>query len=420
MFVHHYQRKYVIYLLNKSYKEPITVTRERKIRNRKYDDDILQALLTIWYASNQICSKRLVPFIPDLLASLEKFGHIALPIEVRNRLLTISAPTIDRLLKSKRVEINKSISTTRPGSLLKKQIKIRTFADWNDVVPGFMEGDLVAHCGNSTEGQYLNTLVLTDIASGWTEFFSLIKKSEAEVIAALQIAQKLLPFPLLGLDTDNGSEFINYGLLEFCKAQKITFTRSRAYKKNDQAHVEEKNGSIVRRLIGYDRYEGLAAYNALSEIYGTLRLYVNFFQPSLKLLSKKREGAKVSKQYDKAQTPYQRLLYSSNISEIIKTKLREKYNALDPIVLLKNLEKYQSNFWQYAWKPAVSNSILKEFQDLAIRPSSEHAERTVVREHASYEVRQRQFLKGEEYIKLQFDQALRYLYYFIAKVTYFN
>ena len=149
---------------------------------------------------------------------------------------------------------------------LKHQIKVRTFADWNDVIPGFLEGDLVAHCGETTSGAYLNTLVLTDIASTWTEFFPLLNKGEVEVISALKVAQDVLPFPLLGLDTDNGSEFINYGLLGFCEENKITFTRSRAYKKNDQAHVEEKNGSIVRRLIGYDRYEGLEAYHALGEL----------------------------------------------------------------------------------------------------------------------------------------------------------
>lgn len=201
--------------------------------------------------------------IYDLLTALERFGHLSISMEVRNRLLTISTSTVDRLLETKRQENSKGICTTRPGSLLKKQIKIRTFADWDDVVPGFLEGDLVAHCGDQIGGAFLNTLVLTDIASTWTEFFPLLRKSEADVIAALKVAQQILPFSLIGLDTDNGSEFINYTLLNFCKTQKITFTRSRAYKKNDQAHVEEKNGSIVRRLIGYDRYEGLAAYNSL-------------------------------------------------------------------------------------------------------------------------------------------------------------
>lgn len=240
---------------------------------------------------------------------------------------------------------------------MKKQIKIRTFSDWNDVVPGFFEGDLVAHCGDRVNGSFLNTLVLTDIASTWTEFFPLLRKSEADVIAALKVAQQLLPFLLLGLDADNGSEFINYALLEFCKMQKITFTRSRAYKKNDQAHVEEKNGSIIRRLVGYDRDEGLGAFNALSELYAVLRLYINFFQPSLKLISKKRDGAKVTKKYDKAKTPYQRLLHSPHVSDKAKEKLKEQYNNLDPLCLLRNLEKLQNNFWKHAWKSDNVNSL---------------------------------------------------------------
>lgn len=167
----------------------------------------------------------------------------------------------------------------------------------------------------------------------------------------------MLPFTLLGLDTDNGSEFINYALLDFCRKHKITFTRSRAYKKNDQAHVEEKNGSIVRRLIGYDRFEGIDAYNALSELYATLRLYVNFFQPSLKLISKKRDGAKVTKKYDKAKTPYQRLLTSTHISDQAKVNLKNQYEQLDPVDLLKDLQKLQDNFWKYAWKEQAPTVI---------------------------------------------------------------
>jgi hypothetical protein len=171
--------------------------------------------------------------------------------------------TADRLLKKERDLKGKGISTTKPGALLKKQIQIRTFADWDDVTPGFMEGDLVAHCGGDVSGSFLNTLVLTDIASGWTECLPLLCRGSANVVSGITITQQVLPFTLLGVDTDNDGEFINYELLNFCKSQKITFTRSRAYKKNDQADVEEKNGSIVRRLVGYDRYEGTEAWHAL-------------------------------------------------------------------------------------------------------------------------------------------------------------
>ena len=353
-----YGRKYAINLFN-AMEIGLDVTKtENRLKKKKYDEALRLALLTIWNAANQICSKRLVPFIPDLLSALERFGHLSLPADVRAKLLTISAATVDRLLETERKESKKGLSTTSSGSLLKHQIKIRTFADWNDVIPGFLEGDLVAHCGTSTHGAYLNTLVITDIASTWTEFFPILVKGEAGVIAALKMAQELLPFVLLGLDTDNGSEFINYVLLEFCKLNAITFTRSRPYKKNDQAHVEEKNGSIIRRLIGYDRYEGLDAYNALSELYAVLRLYVNFFQPSLKLLSKKRDGAKVTKKYHKAKTPYQRLMLSPHLTEIEKENLEKQYHKLDPIDLQNRLVKLQDNFWKHAWKPGPEDLSL--------------------------------------------------------------
>lgn len=354
-----YGRKYAINLFNSTETDSSANKTLKRQNNKKYDEALRQALLTVWNAANQICSKRLVPFIPDLLSALERFGHVSLPEDVRAKLLTISPATVDRLLETERKEGKKGLCTTTAGSLLKKQIKIRTFADWDDVVPGFLEGDLVAHCGTKTNGAYLNTLVVTDIASTWTEFFPILVKGELNVIAALKVAQKLLPFAFLGLDTDNGSEFINYALLEFCKLNAITFTRSRAYKKNDQAHVEEKNGSIIRRLIGYDRYEGIDAYNALSELYAVLRLYVNFFQPSLKLLSKKRDGAKVTKKYDKAKTPYQRLMLSQHLTQIEKEKLETQYNSLDPVDLLNNLVKLQDNFWRHAWKPSGGVDVIE-------------------------------------------------------------
>lgn len=349
-----YQRKYVIGLLN----APDSNGIEKKQRGRtpKYNQPVRDALLMTWYAANQICAKRLVPFLPELVRVLEQHGHLSLTSQVREQLLSISISTVDRLLAAQRQKQGYGIRTTKPGGLLKKQIKVRTFADWNDVVPGFLEGDLVAHCGDRTDGAFLNTLVLTDIVSGWTEFLPLLMKSAANVIQGIYIVLELLPFPLLGVDTDNGSEFINYELLNFCKEHKITFTRSRPYKKNDQAHVEEKNGSIVRRMVGYDRYEGIDAWHALADLYAVLRLYVNYFQPSLKLLSKKRDGSKVTKKYDKAQTPCQRLLSSEHISEAIKAKLKQEYERLDPINLLKQIRNYQEKFWQYAWSRQISQA----------------------------------------------------------------
>ena len=279
-----YKRKYAISLLNK---EPINSLPTKRLSiSVKYDEAVKSSLITVWCAANRICSKRLKPFLPEFIGSLERHGHLSLTSEVRAKLLSISTGTIDSLLKSERIKLgNKAITTTCSGSLLKKQIKVRTFADWNDVVPGFFEADLVAHCGGSTEGSFLNTLILTDISSGWTECLPLMCKNKENVINGLEVAMEMLLFKVLGIDTDNGSEFINYALVQFCNDNNITFTRARKYKKNDQAHVEEKNGSIVRRLVGYDRFEGAEAWQALTELYANVRLYVNFFQPSLKLLS---------------------------------------------------------------------------------------------------------------------------------------
>ena len=198
------------------------------------------ALVTVWKAANRICARRLMPFLPDFVAALERFGHLSLAGEVRERLLAMSPATADRLLYHERHPAGSTISTTRRGKLLKHQIPVRTFFDWNDLAPGFVEADLVAHCGEGAEGAYLNTLTLTDIATGWTECLALIRRSEADVSAAIHAVRQRLPFPLLGLDTDNGGEFINYDLFRYCEKEKITFTRSRAYRKNDQAHVEEK------------------------------------------------------------------------------------------------------------------------------------------------------------------------------------
>jgi hypothetical protein len=281
---------------------------------------------------------------------MERHGHLRLPADVRARLLSISPATADRLLRPERETIRDAVSTTRRGNLLKHQIQVRTFADWDDVVPGFLEADLVAHCGGNTSGAFLNTLVLVDIATGWLECLPLLRKSAGDVIDGLRVADDLLPFPLQGVDTDCGSEFINYDLLDYCEERQITFTRARTHRKNDQAHVEEKNGSVVRRLVGYDRFEGRKAWEALGQLYRVLRQYINFFQPSLKLVAKERRGAKVSKKYDLAKTPYQRVCSSEHISAQHKDQLTREYAALDPVHLLAQMETLQDNLWQFSWR----------------------------------------------------------------------
>ncbi len=341
-----YNRKYAIQLLNsKQVADPLP----RRLTSQIYDEQVRHALVILWQAANQICSKRLVPFLPELVDAMERHGHIRLAIDVKKRLLNISASTVDRLLKPEREQKRLSISTTKRGNLLKNKIQVRTFTDWDDVIPGFLEIDLVAHCGGNTNGPFLNTLVMVDISTGWLECMPMLRKSALDVIDGLNVAKDLLPFDVRGIDTDCGSEFINYELLDYCEERQITFTRARTHRKNDQAHVEEKNGSVIRRLVGYDRYEGLKAWERLACLYKILRKYINFFQPSLKLLSKERLGAKVSKKYDKAKTPYQRILLSSHINGSVKKRLTFEYKNLDPVNLLDNIQKLQDSLWNVAW-----------------------------------------------------------------------
>lgn len=342
-----YERKYAIRLLNST--DAPTTTSKSRLACQKYDNQVRQALISVWCAANQICSKRLVPFLPQLIEAMERHGHLRLPGDVRGRLLSISPATVDRLLRSERESTKLGVSTTRRGNLLKNQIQVRTFADWDDVTPGFFEADLVAHCGGNTNGAFLNTLVMVDISTGWLECIPLLRKSSEDVIAGLRVADELLPFPLQGLDTDCGSEFINYDLLDYCEDNHITFTRARTHRKNDQAHVEEKNGSVVRRLVGYDRFEGHKAWEALAQLYRVLRMYVNFFQPSLKLIEKERLGAKVSKKYDSAKTPYQRILLSEHVSPEQKKLLTTEYESLDPVGLMAQLQALQDELWRYSW-----------------------------------------------------------------------
>lgn len=332
-----YHRKYAMTVLRKQPKR-LQVLREPA---RRYDEDVRSALIMIWNAANKICSKRLVPFLPEFIEILDRFGHLNVSSDVKGKLLAVSPATVDRLLRQERAKHPRGRATTRPGNLLKQQIKIRTFAEWNDVEPGFFEADLVAHCGDHVDGSFLNTLVLIDISTCWIELAPLLRKCDADVTAALNAIRAVMPMLMLGLDTDNGSEFINHELFEYCEREKITFTRSRPYKKNDQAHVEQKNGSVVRRTVGYDRFEGVTSWNCLMNLYRVLRLYINFFQPSCKLVKKERIGSRVKKIYDTARTPYQRVLNAPQVSADSKRKLKELYEALDPLVLFEQIGQLQ-------------------------------------------------------------------------------
>jgi hypothetical protein len=343
-------RKAAIRLLNRQGK---SVASKRRGRKRKYDTAVAEALRLVWEASDRLCSRRLQPFLPEMVKILRRHSEQQVDAATEALLFGISPATIDRLLKPhRRLGGRRGLTTTRPGSLLKSSIPIRTFADWQEGKAGFVEADLVGHCGESTEGFYLNTLCAVDVASGWTECLPVWGKGQDRVGGAVHRMRQRLPFPLLGLDSDNGSEFINQHLFTYCQREKITFTRSRAYKKNDSCHVEQKNGNVVRRLVGYDRYTSKAAYQCLERLYASVRLYLNFFQPTMKLVSKTRHGAKVNKVYDTARTPYQRLREAGALTEVKNEELAATYHNLNPVHLLKQINENLESLWKLAQHPA--------------------------------------------------------------------
>ncbi|HEX7295096.1 MAG TPA: transposase family protein [Pyrinomonadaceae bacterium] len=314
----------------------------KRQRRSLYDEKVQVALVKLWRIMDYICGKRLQPLLPELITVLERHNEFSCDRETRAKLLQISPATIDRLLQPERRKHElRGRAGTKPGTLLKKQIPIRTFAEWDELRPGFAEIDLVGHDGGVAAGDYCQTLDLTDIATTWTETQAVRNKAQTWVFAALKEIRQNLPFPLLGIDSDNGSEFINKYLTDYCQKQKLTFTRSRPYRKNDNCFVEQKNYSIVRRAVGYQRYDTELQLQLLNELYATLRLYTNFFQPTMKLQSKERVGSKVIKRYDRAQTPYQRVLATAQVNAAAKQRLREKYKTLNPAALKRRLMRLQ-------------------------------------------------------------------------------
>lgn len=321
--------------------------KKKRKRPCTYDRPFLDILEQIWIIADGICGKRLTAFIRTALPTLERYKEITLSDNtVRARLLSISPATIDRLLAPVRSRWwDKGRSHTKPGTLLKHHIPIRTFSDWNEKTPGFFEIDLVAHDGGSGYGDFLQTLDATDIATGWTETCPVRTKAQRWVLQALCDIKRDVPFPMLGIDSDNGGEFINNHLLRFCEAAKLTFTRSRPFRKNDSCFVEQKNYSIVRKAAGYYRYDNEHQMALLRELYSHLRLYTNFFQPVMKLLSKERIGSVVHKHYDKPQTPFQRLLAEPSVSAEIKEKLARQFEHLNPAELKRTLAKIQNDLF---------------------------------------------------------------------------
>jgi hypothetical protein len=330
-----YHRKHAIRVLTA---EPAT-PQARPGAGRIYQEAEKEALIVLWEAADRICGKRLKALLPELLEAMERHSHLQLEQGIRAQLLAMSAATIDRQLCGVRKQAyggrKKKVALNR----IRKMVPVRTFADWGEVRPGYLEVDFVTHCGERTVGSFVHTLVLTDVASGWTECVALPVREQTLVVEAISGISRKLPFPLLGVDTDNDSAFLNDTLFGYCSDHGIVFTRSRAYHKNDQAWVEQKNGAIVRKLVGYGRLEGLTATAALRRLYEGSRLYINFFQPSFKLKSKHREGARVHKEYHLPEIPYRRLMGHDDIPPETKEMLRQTMQGLDPVLLLKRIRE---------------------------------------------------------------------------------
>ena len=339
-----YHRKAAIRVLTKKVKSEVN----HKGRPTRYNA-VLQPLRSIWEASDRLCSKRLKPFIPEMIQVLRRQGEMHMDSNTEAQLAKLSPSTIDRMLRPYRQRGGrKPLSATQRSKLLKSSIPIRTFADWKEDKPGFLEIDTVAHCGESLAGFYLSTLCGVDVATGWIEPIPVLGKGQVRVKSAVHHIRRRSPFPILGLDSDSGSEFLNFCFSRYCQEEKIIFTVSRPYKKNDSCYVEQKNGNIIRRLVGYDRYSSKAAYQSLERLYDIVRLYVNFFQPSMKLRGKTRQGAKVHKVYDTAQTPYQRLLNSVVLNQSKKAELAATYNGLNPVRLLRQINDNLNQLWKLA------------------------------------------------------------------------
>ena len=338
-------RKAAIRLLNKAERP-----RARNPgRPRRYGPEVLAPLAQAWESGDRMCGKLLQPVLPDLVDALERHGELALPERVKQDLLRMSASTIDRRLERYRRVGLRQPKVKKPGwTGLKAEVPIRIWSEWRDVAVGSVQADLVLHCGETTEGFYLTTLCVIDVASGWTELQPVWGMNQTEVIASIHIATRRLPFKLRELHSDNGSEFLNHKLLAWCYREGVSFTRGRSYRKNDQAYVEQKNWQAVRRLVGYDRLESKEALSLLQQLYSCIRLQANFFRPVRKLVGKERLGAKVVKHYDEPRTPYQRLLASGALAEGQEADLEAVYLKINPALLRQRIDQLQRKLWALA------------------------------------------------------------------------
>ena len=352
---------------------------ETRGRKRTYTPELMIPLRKVWTSLDYACGKRVAAGMDDVLDALVRAGELSCGAHVVDMLRAMSAATIDRVLAPDMAATTlRGRSTTKPGTLLKSQIQIRTGTEWDDAVPGFIEIDLVAHCGDSTRGEYCNTLDAKDIATGWTETRAVKNKAPVHVFEALKDIRRTLPFPLLGIDSDNGSEFINDELLRYCQTENLTFTRSRAYRKNDGCHVEQKNWSVVRQNVGYARFDTPEELDVLREIHALVRLHTNFFMPSAKLLSKTRDGSRVTKRYDSPTTPYRRVLARDDAVEKTKAALTVRFETLNPADLRRRIGKLQTELYKLnarknpKWKEEVEASNVEYIYSEATNQSLEY------------------------------------------------
>jgi hypothetical protein len=338
-------RKYALQLLKGTLcRRPRQVGARPRGRPARYGPGVVVLLKRLWAMFGFMCGKRLACAIRINLAVLEKFDELrGLNTPTRERLLSVSPATIDRLLAQERKKIRlKGRSHTRPGSLRKSLIPLRTFGSEDQKAPGYVEVDLVAHDGGSSRGDFLHTLTLTDVATGWTEVRAVRNKAQKWVFPALQALVEQLPFAVKGLNADNGGEFINHNLYSWCQLHNVAFTRSRAYRKNDNPYVEQKNNAVVRSAVGYLRYDTQEQLRLVNQLYAHVRLLVNFFYPSMKLVEKVRVGARVHKRYDAPRTPYQRVLDCTLIAEAAKKKLRAQLKQLNPAEITRAMAAAQA------------------------------------------------------------------------------
>jgi hypothetical protein len=355
-FVRHtgYNRKYALHLLTQWGKEafltvdgkPVKLkagtVKRRKGGGRKpvYGPAVIASIRAIWSFFWYKCGKLLAPLIREQMAFFEDWQPFGITAEVKAKLLRISPATIDRALKEDRKKLAiRGKNGTKPGKLLKKHIPVRTHYPWDERKPGFFEIDTVHHCGERDSGEFCLTLDATDVASGWVELRPLLNKAQKWIMEALPDIQSSLPFPLSGIDSDNGSEFINRSLLSWCNTNRIAFTRTRPYKKNDNCFVEQKNLKCVREYVGYSRFDTPLELQALAAVYRSLCPLLNYFLPAVKLINKTRAGSAVRKVYDKPRSPYQRLLASPDLADEAKAELKRRYESYNPVLLQKEVHR---------------------------------------------------------------------------------